>query len=212
LLQFLDVLRFLLPREPPEDGLTVLDPEVLVGREPGIGLGCDSGQVILQVGHERAALHRQADLGSVPGHIPRVLGPWDELAAIVRVLVAPLDTEVTGLEFPDDLREETDLEVPAVNLRRDAVPIRRARDELPPLVGNPREVEGLVRIEFEPVTAAGPVRAQECQGVLDRGIPAGRGEPDLVQELEKGLAVTLVEAPQQRGVVVVDVRGVGLAV
>jgi hypothetical protein len=88
--------------------------------------------VVLQVGHECAALHRQTDLFSVPGHIPRVLGPRDELAAIVRVLVAPLDTEVTRLEFPDDLREETDLEVPAVDLGRGTVAIRRSRDELPP--------------------------------------------------------------------------------
>ena len=57
---------------------------------------------------------RQADLFPVPSNGPLVLRPRDELAAIVGVLVAPLDTEVTGLEFRDDLREETDLEVPAV--------------------------------------------------------------------------------------------------
>ena len=211
-LQRLDVLRFLSPWEPPENGLAVLDPEELVVREAPVGLGRDAGQVVLQVGHERAALHREADLFSIPGHAPLVLRPGDELAAIVGELVAPLDAEVTGLEFRDDLREETDLEVPAVHLGREAMAIRRSRDELPPFVGDPREIERFVRIEVEPIAPAGPVRAQEPEGVLDRGILAGRGEPDLVQEFEQGLAVTLVEAPQQREVVVVGIRGVGLAV
>jgi hypothetical protein len=112
------------PREPPEDGLAGLDPEVLVGRETRVGLGGDASQVVFQMGHEGAALHRQADLFSVPGRIPRIFGPRHELAAIVRVLVAPLDAEVTRLEFTDDLREEPDLEVPAVDLGGDAVAIR----------------------------------------------------------------------------------------
>jgi len=98
-LQFLDVLGLLQPREPPEDGLAGLDPEMLVGRETRVGFGGDAGQVVLQVGHERAGLRRQANLFSVPGHIPRIFGPRDELATIVRILVAPLDAEVTGLEF-----------------------------------------------------------------------------------------------------------------
>ena len=66
--------------EPPENRFTVLDPEVLVIREARVGLGCDAGQVVLQVGHERAALHRQADLFPVPSDGPLILRPGDELA------------------------------------------------------------------------------------------------------------------------------------
>src|SRR5262249_42200499 len=153
---------------------------------------------------------READLFSVPGHGPLVLRPGDELAAIVGELVAPHDAEVTGLELRDDLREDADLEVPAVHPGRAAMTVRGPGDELPPFVGDPREIERLVPIEVEPIAAAGPVRAQEPEGLLDRGVLAGGGEPDLGEELKEGLAVTLVEMPQQREVVVVGIRGVGL--
>lgn len=113
--------------------------------------------MFLQAGHERAALDREADLFSIPGHVPLVLCPGDELTAIVGELVAPLDAEVTGLEFRDDLREETDLEVPAVHPGREAMAVRGPGDELPPFVGDPREIERLVPIEVESIAAAGPV-------------------------------------------------------
>jgi hypothetical protein len=149
--------------------------------------------VFLQAGHERVGLDREADLLSIPGHGPLVLRPGDELTAIVGELVAPLDAEVTGLELRDDLREETDLEVPPVHPGREAMAVGGPGNELPPLVGDPREIERLVPIEVEPIAAAGPVRPQEPEGVLNRGVLAGGGEPDLGEEFEESLAVALVE-------------------
>ena len=56
------------------------------------------------------------------------------------------------------------------------------------------------------------MRPEEGQGRFDCRILAGRAQAEMVQQTKQGLAMALVEAPEEREIVVLCIGGIGEAI
>jgi hypothetical protein len=95
-----------------------------------------------------------------------------------------------------------------------AVPLRFARDHRPPSVAEPRKVHqrlGLTFMERQPFGTMRFALEDESQRFLQRVVLTGRAEPNGSPDAEQGGAVTGVEAPKKRVVVVAGMRLMGFA-
>src|SRR5262249_16221268 len=120
-----------------QDEFPLFKGQVLIGGKALIRLLYAGMQPVTQRGDKGFAVGGKSHLPAIRLKLLGILPPRNQLLAIVRVLITPLDVEITRFEVPEQLRKNGNLEVSPQDFVGTTLALALSGHKLPPGVRGP---------------------------------------------------------------------------